>query len=75
MTEQSEDDYRLISSVLEGNLSNCKYQALGKTEIAGEGTATNAPDRLCLNNKRLNIWAEQDKAVVLDGPFKLDSFQ
>ena len=31
-----------------------------------------APERLCLNNKRLNIWANQSKAVILDGPFELD---
>eukprot|EP00957_Ditylum_brightwellii_P093525 7121725-Ditylum_brightwellii.AAC.1 len=66
------DDLKLITSVLEGNFANCKYRALGKEEIYGEGTAPIAPKRLCLNNKRLNIWADLNKAVVLDGPFELD---
>ena len=29
-------------------------------------------ERLCLSNKRLNIWANQSKVVILDGPFELD---
>eukprot|EP00957_Ditylum_brightwellii_P061543 4670291-Ditylum_brightwellii.AAC.1 len=77
MTEKSEDqdDFKLISSVLEGNFSNCKYRALGKQEINGEVTAPFPPERMCINNKRLNIWANQGKALVLDGSFKLDSSQ
>jgi len=71
---KSEDhnDFELISSVLEGNFTNCKYRALGQKEIDGEGMAPIAPERLCLNNKRLNIWANQNKAVILDGSFELD---
>jgi len=71
-TSEDHNDLELISSVLEGNFSNCKYRELGKKEIVGEGMAPIAPKRLCLNNKRLNIWANQDKAVILDGPFVLD---
>eukprot|EP00957_Ditylum_brightwellii_P029808 2254799-Ditylum_brightwellii.AAC.1 len=63
---------KLIVAVLGGNLSNCKYQALDQKYIAGEGTATIAPERSCLNNKRLNILANQSKAVILDGPFELN---
>jgi len=63
---------KLIAAVLEGNFSNCRYRALGQMEIDGEGTAPISPKRLCLNNKRLNIWAGQNKAVILDGPFELD---
>eukprot|EP00957_Ditylum_brightwellii_P188445 14345698-Ditylum_brightwellii.AAC.1 len=44
----------------------------GEKEIDGEGTTPIALERLCLNNKRLNIWADQGKAVILDGPFELD---
>jgi len=69
---EDHDDFKLISSVLEGNFANWKHRELGKKVIAGDGTASIAPEKLCLNNKRLNIWANQDKAVVLDGPFKLD---
>mmetsp|Transcript_12673 Transcript_12673/g.18731 ORF Transcript_12673/g.18731 Transcript_12673/m.18731 type:complete len:243 (+) Transcript_12673:2-730(+) len=77
MAEKAEgcNDFKLITAVLEGIFSNCKYQAVGKKAIDGEGTVVIAPERLCLNNKRLNIWAHQDKAVVLDGPFKLDPSQ
>jgi len=69
---EAHDDFKLITAVLEGNFSNCKYQALGQKKIDGEGIAPIAPERLCLNNKRLNIWADQNKAVILDGPFELD---
>jgi len=74
LIEKSEvqDGFKLITAVLEGNFANCKYRALDQKTIDGEGTAPVAPKRLCLNNKRLNIWANQDKAIVLDGPFKLD---
>eukprot|EP00957_Ditylum_brightwellii_P119036 9079570-Ditylum_brightwellii.AAC.1 len=75
--EKSEDqnDLKLISSVLEGNFANRKYQELGKKEINGEGTVPLSPGRLCLNNKRLNIWTDQVKAVIMDGPFGLDPSQ
>jgi len=71
---KSEDhvDFKLIAAVLEGNFSNCKYRALDQKEIDGKGTTPTAPERLCLNNKRLNIWANENKAVILDGPFELD---
>jgi len=84
---EDHNDFELISSVLEGNFVNCKYRSLGKTKITRKGTALFAlkklfinnkrtdpisPERLCLNNKRLNIWADQNKVVVLDGPFELD---
>jgi len=74
MIEKAEDynDFRLITAVLGGNFSNCKYRELDQKEIRGEGTAPMPPERLCLNNKRLNIWANQNKAVILDGPFELD---
>uniref|UniRef100_A0A7S4UUQ7 Uncharacterized protein n=1 Tax=Ditylum brightwellii TaxID=49249 RepID=A0A7S4UUQ7_9STRA len=73
-TEMSEidDDFKLITAVLEGNFSNCKHRALGEKKINGRGTTPMSPDRFCLNNKRLNIWAKQGKAVILDGPFVLD---
>jgi len=63
---------KLIAAVLEGNFSNCRYRALDQREIDGKGTAPISPERLCLNNKRLNIWADQRKAMILDGPFELD---
>jgi len=69
---ENQDDFKLITAVLEGNFSNCRYRALDQREIDGEGRDLIAPTRLCLNNKRLNIWAHQDKAVILDGPFELD---
>mmetsp|Transcript_7216 Transcript_7216/g.9586 ORF Transcript_7216/g.9586 Transcript_7216/m.9586 type:complete len:443 (+) Transcript_7216:1-1329(+) len=74
LTEKSEsqDDMKLIAAVLEGNFFNCKYRALDQREIDGKGTAPISPERLCLNNKRLNIWADQRKAMILDGPFELE---
>eukprot|EP00957_Ditylum_brightwellii_P049031 3720139-Ditylum_brightwellii.AAC.1 len=41
-----------------------KYQVLSKKEINGEGLAPFTPKRLCLNNKRLKMWADQNKAVI-----------
>eukprot|EP00957_Ditylum_brightwellii_P066137 5018571-Ditylum_brightwellii.AAC.1 len=38
------------------------YRALGQKEIDGERISPIASERLCLNNKRLNIWADQNKA-------------
>jgi len=77
LIEESEhqDDVELISAVLGGNFSNCKYRALGKKEIGGIGTIPMPPARLCLNNKRLNAWGKEEKAVILDGPLYLDSSQ
>ena len=39
---------------------------------AETGTNPLGPTRLCLNNKRLNYWSKDGKAVVLDGPFSLN---
>jgi hypothetical protein len=72
---EDHDDFKLISSVIESNFDNYRYQALGKEKIDGKGMTPIVPDRLCLNNKRLNIWANQGKAVILDGPFKLNPSQ
>eukprot|EP00957_Ditylum_brightwellii_P059426 4511822-Ditylum_brightwellii.AAC.1 len=64
LSEKSErqDDMKLVMAVLEGNFSNCKYCALDQKEIDREGAAPISPERLCLNNKRLNTWADQKKA-------------
>eukprot|EP00957_Ditylum_brightwellii_P020433 1540527-Ditylum_brightwellii.AAC.1 len=53
---------KMYKEVQEGNFADCKYQELGKKEIVGKGTDPMAPEKLCLNNKRLNIWANQGKA-------------
>eukprot|EP00957_Ditylum_brightwellii_P001846 142289-Ditylum_brightwellii.AAC.1 len=53
-------------------LKDYKYCVLGQRKIDREGRDLIAPKRLCLNNKRLNILADQNKIVILDGPFELD---
>jgi len=78
-TMRSDTDVNLLSAVLEGNFSSRSLQELDETFFS---TINNTPndqvqplDRLCLNNKMLNLWSKEGKAIVLDGPFELNPYR
>eukprot|EP00957_Ditylum_brightwellii_P118430 9032550-Ditylum_brightwellii.AAC.1 len=43
---------KLVAAVLKGNFSNCRYRALGKKEMDGEGTA---PKRVDTRIRRISV--------------------
>jgi len=68
-SDHSKKSRKALISFLVFWLKDSDYQW---RKVDGEGTGPIAPKRLCFNNPRLNIWADQGKVVVLGGPFKLD---
>jgi len=62
----TDKDYKIISAVLEGNFTQHNLKAWEDIELRGEGKTLRAPDRLCLNHKRLNTLANEGKAFILD---------